>query len=177
MQRGFLGKMVFDKKEWRKNYYLQNREKEKLKMKEYYNNHKKKLTERQAEYYNNHKKRISKRDKEKYLENRIEFILKARKYYWENKKEILEKAKRLWIERPELIKQWKKKYALNNPEKVKARNLAKYHIQIPENQICEECGINKATDRHHEDYSKPLEVKFVCHQCNNKLERIEYVKN
>lgn len=55
----------------------------------------------------------------------------------------------------------------------KARNLARHNIPIPENQTCEICHINKATDREHRDYSKPLEVKFVCHPCNCKFERLQ----
>ena len=49
----------------------------------------------------------------------------------------------------------------------------KVKIKIPNDKICEMCGINKATDRHHPDYYKPLEIQFICHQCNCKLERIE----
>jgi hypothetical protein len=168
--------MTFDQKKWRREYSLKNKEKEKLKMKEYYNQHRRELVDKQKDYYKENKEKISEKNKEKYLENRIELILKARKYYWNNREKVLKKASELWINKPELIRQWKKKYAINNPEKVIARNLAKYHIQIPKNKICEECGINKATHRHHEDYSKPLEVNFVCHQCNSKFERIEYVK-
>jgi hypothetical protein len=33
--------------------------------------------------------------------------------------------------------------------------------------------INKATERDHRDYSKPMDVQFVCHQCNCGLERLQ----
>ena len=54
-----------------------------------------------------------------------------------------------------------KKYESNNPQKRKAKALAR-KIKIPEEQICEMCKKNLATEKHHEDYSKPLEVIFCC---------------
>jgi len=52
-------------------------------------------------------------------------------------------------------------------KKIKARSIAKYKIKIPNNQICENCKIRLATQRHHSNYNKPLEVKFLCAKCNN----------
>lgn len=54
-----------------------------------------------------------------------------------------------------------------HPQKIIARNKAR-QIKIPKNQICEECKIKKATEKHHEDYDKPLEIKFLCRKCHNK---------
>jgi DNA modification methylase len=54
-------------------------------------------------------------------------------------------------------------------ELTKAQKKANYNIQIPEGQKCEECNSELAQERHHPDYSKPLEIKFVCICCHNKL--------
>lgn len=35
--------------------------------------------------------------------------------------------------------------------------------------ICSKCKENKKVEAHHEDYSKPLEVKWVCRQCHSKV--------
>ena len=60
-------------------------------------------------------------------------------------------------------------YRKKNKGKVKARKKA-YSIKI-ENQKCEKCKIKKATERHHEDYNKPLEVMLVCKKCHIKLDK------
>jgi len=184
-------KLTEEQKQKRRDYYKNNREKCKEMHKNYYENNKEKFSEyakkyyqirreeiiiRTGDYYKKNKESVSKKRKEFYWQNRIENILKQRKYYENNKEKILLKASKLWIEKPEVISAWKKKYRAKYPEKEKARNLAKYHVEIPKGQMCELCKLNKATDRHHEDYSKPFDVKFLCHKCNNNLERIE-VKN
>jgi hypothetical protein len=39
-------------------------------------------------------------------------------------------------------------------------------LQRPDN--CSECGVPCIPDGHHEDYSKPLEVRWLCRSCHNK---------
>ena len=65
----------------------------------------------------------------------------------------------------EMCRQWKR----NNKEKMKVYSLIRRKIIIPKNTLCEICKINLAIDRHHEDYSKPFEVIFVCKRCHNIL--------
>lgn len=60
-------------------------------------------------------------------------------------------------------KWWRQK----NKEKVYAQVKAR-KIKIPKGQICQECHKRKATIKHHDDYSKPLDVKYVCYNCHNK---------
>ena len=68
-----------------------------------------------------------------------------------------------------------KKYSLKNPEKIKAKDKSKY-IKIPEGTLCIKCEIRLAKQRHHEDYSKPLEVIFVCRDCHAELDRLRRIK-
>lgn len=58
-----------------------------------------------------------------------------------------------------------KKYNKNNIIKRRAKDIAEYHTKI-NGQLCERCKINKAKDRHHPDYSKPLMVELLCHNCH-----------
>jgi hypothetical protein len=50
------------------------------------------------------------------------------------------------------------KYEKANPEKRRAWNLAKEIPLMP----CETCGTTKKIHRHHDDYTKPMQVRFLC---------------
>jgi len=58
---------------------------------------------------------------------------------------------------------WKKE----NPEKRRVEELARYAIKIGvlKRLPCENCGA-KRSQAHHDDYSKPLEVRFLCAACH-----------
>ncbi len=44
-----------------------------------------------------------------------------------------------------------------------SRSKAFYYIEIPKGQVCQFKGCRRlAKERHHEDYDKPLVVKFYC---------------
>lgn len=56
------------------------------------------------------------------------------------------------------VNRWK----INNPNKVKAEEITHYAIKrgLIEKRDCEICG--RKAQAHHEDYNKPLEVKWLC---------------
>lgn len=64
------------------------------------------------------------------------------------------------------------------PEKVKARTMVGAAIKagtlIP--QPCEFCGCEK-TQAHHDDYGKPLEVKWVCDSCHKLLHKRIFIED
>lgn len=68
-----------------------------------------------------------------------------------------------------------KKYKNSNLEKVKAKDKA-VKIKIPENKLCENCQEKFATQKHHENYFKPLEVMFVCRNCHGELDRLRRLR-
>lgn len=52
----------------------------------------------------------------------------------------------------------------------RARRLAYKNLVNPE--ICSECGnIESRIDGHHDDYDRPLEVRWLCVKCHNKCHR------
>ena len=67
------------------------------------------------------------------------------------------------------IRDYNRKYYGKNREKVLAMIEAGRKIKIPENQKCEVCDSVPALDKHHEDYSKRLEVVFCCKMCHAQL--------
>ncbi len=79
-------------------------------------------------------------------------------------------------ENPKKLKEQRKRfrtgYKKRNPKKIKAESEANRKIKIPKGQLCEDCNKNLAVEKHHEDYNKPLKVKFLCKGCHNKRTNI-----
>lgn len=65
--------------------------------------------------------------------------------------------------RPKTNMEWKRLYITRHPEKHKARNIIYQAIRSGAiiRGICEKCG-EKKTEAHHDDYSKPKDVRWLC---------------
>jgi len=66
-----------------------------------------------------------------------------------------------------------RKWAKNNPEKVAAHNAVRQALKdgiLVRPITCEKCGSGGRICSHHEDYSKPLEVDWLCYKCHNRRE-------
>lgn len=66
------------------------------------------------------------------------------------------------------IKEW----VAENPHKVVAMRKARWAIKtnkIKKQDKCSKCNMNKKTVAHHEDYTKPLDIIWVCHSCHKKI--------
>jgi hypothetical protein len=59
-------------------------------------------------------------------------------------------------------------YRTRNREKTKAQNQLNYAIRCGrmERLACEKCGTCERVHAHHHDYSKPLDVHWLCYQCH-----------
>lgn len=118
--------------------------------------------ERIKEYHRKYRKEnrdiINAKMKERRKKNPEKKRDESREYYTENKDIILNR-----------LKDWRE----SNPEKTKTHcktNYAQKIGAIIQPQKCEECGeITDKLDKHHEDYSKPLDVEWLCKSCHRQL--------
>lgn len=65
----------------------------------------------------------------------------------------------------------KKRYISQNPNKRAAHVILGNAIRdgkIIKSQKCEDCGSTKKIHGHHDDYAKPLEVRWLCSVCHNQ---------
>ena len=69
-----------------------------------------------------------------------------------------------------------KKYETNNKTKVLCWAKIKQAVKnktIKKPVCCEVCGQGKKLDAHHKDYTKPLEVMWLCRTCHKNLHKIQ----
>lgn len=74
------------------------------------------------------------------------------------------------------------KYKANNPDKVKSQVALRYAVKagkIIKPKFCNDCQREFPLHQihgHHEDYSKALEVKWLCIKCHTRIHRGGYSK-
>ena len=85
-----------------------------------------------------------------------------RKAITENPQKFRERALEWKKNHPECEKNYQKSNPLMRP----AQYLAQKNIQVSK---CEKCSTTKNLQRHHSDYSKPLEVQVLCVRCHNAV--------
>ncbi len=65
-------------------------------------------------------------------------------------------------------------WAKRNPEKHRAQWMAREAVKkglIPRLLNCEKCGSSELLQKHHADYSKPLEVVWLCIKCHHAVHK------
>ena len=76
---------------------------------------------------------------------------------------------RLSEEQKEQARAYARQWQKDNPEAKAAHNqvlVARKHGIMVNPTICSGCGRDGKTEGHHDDYSKPLEVRYLCHSCH-----------
>lgn len=125
---------------YRKAYAISNKEKISNKWKDYYNTHKSKLNENYRKYYLEHKDSI---------------------------KNTMQK----WLDKhPGYRSNQTSKFRSNNPEKYKSHIIVFHSLVngIISKSPCSKCGATTNIHAHHNDYSKPLEITWLCASCHRK---------
>lgn len=134
---------------------------------EYWKEHKEHILVQKKKYRQSHREQIRKYDKEYY----ITYKEKRKRYYLNNKEKLLKRMSdwrksprgRLIIERYE---QTPKRKRFQKVQKETRMAVARGDIVKP--KLCELCEKERRLDSHHEDYSKPLQVVWLCGGCHGK---------
>ncbi len=134
-------------KEWRNEYQRRNAKENPERYKKY-----------NQTYYTKNKANIKKRVNDWRDKNREKF----REYNKKRIKKNEEKIRKYYRERARKLSKTPKykKYA-------KIRNKSRYIKN--KKDFCEICRSKEKIEKHHPDYSKPLEVKFLCHLCHVRV--------
>lgn len=102
-------------------------------------------------------------------------IIKKREYdiNWKinNPEKVKENNKKDSQKHKERKNKQQKKYIKKYPKKVIAHSKSNYYIKIPKGYLCIKCNKELATEKHHNDYNKPLNVIFLCKTCHTKIHR------
>lgn len=109
-----------------------------------------------------------------YRKNNPEKVAARKRLYCKNNPEKEAERSRLYIKRhPDQRATTVSKYNRNNPEKIKAHGIL--NSAILDGKItrgpCEVCRKPDA-DGHHDDYSKPLDVRWLCRQHHKDHHRL-----
>jgi len=146
-------------REYYRKYYLANKEKIKERVKKYWHKNKEEINERR-EYFkeynaNYHKCDVAKEARKRWRKNNPDKVRKQKiKDYEDNKERYIE---------------YQTKWSIDNREKKRA-HVAIYDAikrgDIIKPTKCSKCDKEKRLHAHHEDYTKPLEVKWLCQSCH-----------
>lgn len=142
-----------------KEYREKNKDISRQQCREYYKKNKETILKQVESYRNKNKKEISLRealrrisDPDRFEKNRL------RHYEWsKNHREEINEFQRNWYQKN---KEKRKAHVVLN------RAVNKGIVMRPES--CSECNKKCKPDGHHEDYSKPLEVVWICRACHSR---------
>lgn len=93
----------------------------------------------------------------------------ARERYRANKRRMNEMSVAWQRANPDRVKVITQAWRLANPEKTEAHRLMKNALrrgELVKADVCEECGAGGLLHGHHEDYSQPLDVVWLCPRCH-----------
>lgn len=137
---------------------------------------KKKYDSTIKKYLEVNKDKIRERRKENY--DPVKNAQKWKEYYYKNHEKEISRKKRYYYsldeERKIKIRKQVKDWQKRNPEKRQAHYKVYEAVKsgkLVRSKICSKCNLKCFCHAHHEDYSKPLEVQWLCKLCHAKCHR------
>ncbi len=109
--------------------------------------------------------------KKAYAERNKEKVALAKKTYRENNRDKVKATNAAYFQRnKDKIAARVRGYREKHPNKYKAHNMVNNAISAGKmfSEGCESCGTDYDTHAHHDDYLKPLNVRWLCVPCHWK---------
>lgn len=103
--------------------------------------------------------------------NKTSFATRDKDKHRKNNKEYM---RRTYQNNPDKVRAYWRTRVENDPQKLRARSLlnsAVRHGKIQRPMCCERCGAVGMVYGHHADYSKPLDVEWLCADCHGEQHR------
>ena len=146
-----------------------NKEMLKDRSQKHYRENKVKINERTSVYKKAHPEKHNMLDKEYYKRNKE--VLRERRI--KNRDDIRRKGREYVRKNKDRCRASAKQWSDNNPEKRRAHDKVSKAVRkgvlVPPSE-CEKCGEDRLQiDAHHEDYSRPLDVKWLCRSCHKEI--------
>lgn len=154
---------MFDMKSYQKEYQKNNIEKRR----EYYLANKEEINKHRREY--RLKKGITKKIR---TGEKVDIKKYMKEYIIEYKKKLKENGT-WWMKRgnrTEQNKRYREKYNFKVIAHRKLNIAVKNGVVLKPNN-CTDCGGSEYIQGHHDNYDKPLNVRWLCHKCHNKIHR------
>lgn len=134
----------------------------------YREEHREELREKARRYYSEHKEEMHAKDKARYQRERQTRLRRAKEYAEHNRDKVKEYQKEYRKKNREKLNKYssemrsKRKQKYGEAHHFVSHALANSKI---EKKPCDVCGAEDA-EAHHDDYNKPLEVRWLCRACH-----------
>jgi hypothetical protein len=124
-------------------------------------------------HYKEHRDEYLDRSRKQKEENHEEYLEYLRNYYHENKEELRKKQNTYREQNQEKANERSRVYRQTQEGSMKEKARDKIQKALRKGTLvrpsyCEDCKQELFVEAHHEDYSKPLDVQWLCKECHWK---------